>query len=169
MLLHALLCKIRINYVYLSSTLLFFIAFNANGQNVLVSGGKKVSNVDFSLNYSIGELSVQTYENADCFLTQGQQQGNLIVTSLNDIKNSKFTIKAYPNPTNDFVMIDIESNNINELEFSLRTITGRLLQSKRELLQQQKIEMNQYVSGTYFLSVTDKKKKSVQTFKIIKQ
>ncbi|QIA09265.1 T9SS type A sorting domain-containing protein [Draconibacterium halophilum] len=167
--LHNSLCKISSNFSFL---LLFFLLFStarSNAQSAILSGGKTVSNTNYSLSYSIGELSVATYKNTDIALTQGQQQGSLIITSINKLAASGIALKAYPNPTSNFVMLTIEGENIGEMEFSLTHVNGSLLLSEKNLLRQQKISMNQYRSGIYFLTVTNRKNNYIHTFKIIKQ
>ncbi|WP_372648135.1 T9SS type A sorting domain-containing protein [Draconibacterium sp.] len=121
------------------------------------------------MSYSIGELSIATYKKTTVTLTQRQQQGNLIITSLNEIENSGILAKAYPNPTSNFIMLSIEGNNTSDPEYTLTNVSGSLLLSEKNLSEQQNISMNQYKSGIYFLTVSDRRNNNIHTFKIIKQ
>lgn len=167
--LHKLSCNTPSYFFYLPLIILFFTTTASEAQNAVLSGGKTVSNANYSLSYSIGELSVATYKNTDMALTQGQQQGNLIVTSLNGLEDSGIEAKAYPNPTSNFIMLSVEGNSVDDLEFSLTNINGRLLLAKKNISQQQRISMSEYVSGIYFLTVSNRKNNYIHTFKIIKQ
>lgn len=136
---------------------------------MILSGGNTVEGANYTLSYSIGELSIATYKKTTVTLTQGQQQGSLIITSLNEIENSVIQAKAYPNPTSNFVMLSIEGNNTGDLEYALTNVSGSLLLSEKNISQQQKISMSQYKSGIYFLTVLNRRNNNIHTFKIIKQ
>lgn len=164
-----LLCKIPnvlFGFILFSA---LFISNKSSAQNAILSAGKTVENNNYSLSYSIGELSIATYKKTTVTLTQGQQQGNLIVTSLNEIYDSGIQAKAFPNPTSNFVMLSIEGNNTSDLEYKLTSVSGSLLLSEKNLSEQQKISMSQYRSGIYFLTVSNRKNNNIHTFKIIKQ
>lgn len=145
------------------------ISTKSSAQNVILSGGNTVEGANYTLSYSIGELSIATYKKTTVTLTQGQQQGSLIITSLNEIENSVIQAKAYPNPTSNFVMLSIEGNNTGDLEYALTNVSGSLLLSEKNISQQQKISMSQYKSGIYFLTVLNRRNNNIHTFKIIKQ
>ncbi|WP_319501166.1 T9SS type A sorting domain-containing protein [uncultured Draconibacterium sp.] len=166
---YKLLCKIRNILFYITLFSVLFISTRSSAQNAILSAGKTIENANYTLSYSIGELSIATYKKTTVTLTQGQQQGNLIITSLNEFENSGIQAKAYPNPTSNFVMLSIEGHSKDDLEYTLTNVSGSLLLSEKNLSEQQKISMNQYRSGIYFLTVSNRKKNNIHTFKIIKQ
>lgn len=147
----------------------FFISSKSSAQSAILSAGNTSKSANYTLSYSIGELSIATYQKTAVTLTQGQQQGTLIITSLNSLKDSGIEVKVYPNPTSNFVMLTIKGDNTDDLEYALSGINGRLLLSEKNVSQQQKISMSRYVSGIYFLSVSNRRNNNIHTFKIIKQ
>jgi len=167
--LYRLLCKFRNLLFCITLFSALFSSTISSAQEAILSAGKTVKNSNYSMSYSIGELSIATYKKTTVTLTQGQQQGNLIITSLNEIENTGIQAKAYPNPTSNFVMLSIEGNNTSDLEYTLTNVSGSLLLSEKNLSEQQKISMNQYKSGIYFLTVSDRRNNNIHTFKIIKQ
>ena len=166
---YKLLCKIRNILFCFFLFSLFFISAKSSAQKAILSAGNTIENANYTLSYSIGELSIATYKKTTVTLTQGQQQGSLIITSLNSIVDSGIKAKAYPNPTSNFVMLSIEGHNTGHLKYTLTNVSGSLLLSEKNLSEQQKISMNQYKSGIYFLTVSSRKNNNIHTFKIIKQ
>lgn len=162
-------CNIRIILFFFSLFPALLLSTKGSAQNAILSAGNTVKNANYTLSYSIGEISIATYKEATATLTQGQQQGNLIITSLNGIENSGIQAKAYPNPTSNFVILIIEGNNTGDLEYRLTSVSGSLLVSEKNLSEQQKVPMNQYKSGIYFLTVSNRNNNNIHTFKIIKQ
>lgn len=84
-----------------------------------------------------------------------------LVVNINNSKNSNVSnlmdnkIKIYPNPANDFIVIDnIEQN---ECDFIITDLKGKiLLQEKRSLTtSKNKILIDDFPSGIYFITVQD--------------
>nr|WP_321358034.1 T9SS type A sorting domain-containing protein [uncultured Draconibacterium sp.] len=166
---YKLLNKTRNIFFGFTLLLALFITHKSNAQSAILSAGSTVENANYSLSYSIGELSVATYKKTTVTLTQGQQQGSLIITSINSSEDLGIQAKVYPNPTSNFVMLTFEGVNIDDLKFSLTNVNGSLLLAEKNLSQQQQISMCQYISGIYFLTVSNRKNTYIHTFKIIKK
>jgi hypothetical protein len=148
------------------------LVFNIVGvfaQQAVLSSGKAISKDGYSVSYSIGELAVQTHESSGAILTQGQQQGSLIVTAIGTPRLSGFTLKAYPNPVKEYITLDIQKGPLSDLKLRLSTITGVTLENREIDSNSETIQMNQYNGGIYLLQVTGRGGQPIQTFKIVKQ
>lgn len=89
-----------------------------------------------------------------------------------DRRNTKFgMIDLSPNPTNDVVRINFESNTRGEIEFTVTDITGRIVKTQSSFASVGNnniiIDMADLTVGTYFISMTDGKNTTVE--KVVKQ
>lgn len=80
---------------------------------------------------------------------------------------SKNTLKVYPNPTNDYLTIELAVANQNQHTVSLLDEKGAILITKRFQSSQTKLYTGDLPSGIYFVHLTGEKTKLVQ--KVIKQ
>ena len=98
-----------------------------------------------------------------------QQPFEISVLSNDEIVNNIFELKAYPNPTSDILILAINSLQIEDLNYSLLDINGKLLLNAEKITASQTtIPFTKLPSGTYLLQVTAGSK-NVKTFKIIKK
>jgi hypothetical protein len=65
--------------------------------SVISSSGDSYSNGSVIMDYTLGEIVVETHTNSTTILTQGFHQGVLKVTT--SVKNIDIKTKVYPNPT----------------------------------------------------------------------
>jgi hypothetical protein len=91
-----------------------------------------------------------------------------IVTSLNEAEDINLEMTAYPNPTTDFLTLDIQNMQTTALSFQLIDIQGKQIESKEISTKQTQIQMKQLVSATYFVRVY-RSGQVIKTFKIIKR
>ncbi len=88
-----------------------------------------------------------------------------IILGFEDDILSKST-QVYPNPSNGLFNVDIDSEYIGELSFSVTDVTGRTIKSWKQAKEQtkQKIEVNlaDKASGVYCLSISHSKGKTVK-------
>lgn len=89
-----------------------------------------------------------------------------------DRRNTKFgVIDLSPNPTNDVVRINFESNTRGNIDFTVTDVTGRIVKTQSSFATLGNnsfvIDMTDLTSGTYFVSMTDGKNTSVE--KVVKQ
>ena len=125
---------------------------------------------DFTLSWTIGEGIIETFSNDDMVLTQGFQQPSLKITLIEESDEGNFQINVYPNPTSDFLTINIVSEDEISCTTSLYDMAGRLLYSKAlkgsELTEN--INLTKYSSDLYILRILDSKGKLLQTYKVQK-
>ena len=134
---------------------------NATGGNASGSGG--------SASYSVGQVVYTTNTGTNGSVAQGVQQPYEIsvVTGLEDAKGINLSVSAYPNPTTDYLTLEVKDFELSNLNFQLYDMQGKLLQSEKITSPQTSIVMSNLVPATYFVKVIQDNKE-VKTFKIIK-
>jgi hypothetical protein len=134
---------------------------NATGGSASGSGG--------SANYSLGQVVYTTNTGTNGSVSEGVQQPFEIsvVTAIEEAKGINLTVSAYPNPTTDYLTLEVKDFELSTLHFQLYDMNGKLLESKKITGNQTSIVMSNLVPSTYFVKVTESNKE-VKTFKIIK-
>lgn len=90
-----------------------------------------------------------------------------IGTSIDEAQGINLVVSAYPNPTTDYLKLEVIDIDLSALAFQLYNMQGRLIQSQRITGSQTSIDMGSLTPATYFLKVIQGGKE-VKTFKIIK-
>jgi hypothetical protein len=140
---------------------------NVTGGNSLGTGG--------AVSYSVGQLVYQTQVGNNGSVAQGVQQPFEIsvVTAIEDTEGIALMMSAYPNPTTDYLMLEVNNFDLAALLYLLYDMQGRLIKSEKITEIYTTIEMNGLAPSTYFVKVIAKAQgseyqKEVKTFKIIK-
>ena len=118
--------------------------------SVIVSTGASFSNSTASTDLTVGEVMVETFSN-NTILTQGFHQASSIeITS--GVVNLDIKTKVYPNPTTDFLIIEIEKTvNADILVYD---INGKLvIKDKLNNEQQKQLDFSFLGQGNYLLHI----------------
>ena len=159
-----------------------FTASSANAQvaslerTVYASAGEYLApqGAPLTLSCTIGEPIVETLYSVKLILTQGFQQPleNDIVNSV-DIETADWSIKAFPNPFNDNVSVEISSDKSSEFTIMITNLIGQNL--GQEYLANTFPGKNVYqlntaslATGMYVVTVASKDGKLVKSFKMTK-
>lgn len=129
---------------------------------VLSSGGGSSS----GCSWTIGQTFAGTLNSGDAAITQGFQQPNLSLTAIKVAHELAATIKVYPNPAEDYVLIEMQT--IQGAHFTLTSLSGAVLNS--DIIQSDitSVPVNHLAAGTYFVSVS-KGKEELGTYQLIKK
>jgi hypothetical protein len=101
-------------------------------------------------------------------VAQGVQQPYTISVVLGIEDNSiQLNFTAYPNPTINFLTLNVGNAELSTLNFLLYDLSGKLIESRKILSSTETISMENLPTALYFLRVTNNDKE-VKTFKIIK-
>jgi hypothetical protein len=146
------------NYNVLSLGIL--ITSSVCGQSILnTSGSSKVVN-QMVHEWSIGELlSVYTYSTSSIIVTEGILQPVNLVTSIDEssLDQSQSLITVYPNPTMDFVNIQIEDGVSGKVAYTVRDLSGRIVRQQEAEAQNGQnsiaVDFTQVVKGQYTLQI----------------
>ena len=124
---------------------------------VITTGGDSYSQIFGKMDVTIGESITETFSANDIKLTQGFQQCNYYVISIEEEENEGF--KVYPNPTIDELNIEWDINE-NVMIF-LYDMKGKLLYNG--IMQKiSRISLANYATGAYLLRLdSEKKRKTV--------
>lgn len=135
---------------------------NATGVNASGSGG--------SASYSVGQVVYTTNTGTNGSVAQGVQQPYEIsvVNGLEEAQSIMLSVSAYPNPTTDYLILEVTDFHLSPFTFNLYDMNGKLLQSEKITGNQTSIVMSNLVPATYFVKVVQGNKE-VKTFKIMKR
>ena len=101
-------------------------------------------------------------------MAQGVQQPYTISVVLGIEDNSiNLDFTAYPNPTINFLTLNVGNAELSTLSFQLYDLRGILIESRKIVSSTETIGMENLPSAMYFLRVSNNNK-DVKTFKIIK-
>ncbi|WP_076453656.1 T9SS type A sorting domain-containing protein [Zobellia uliginosa] len=116
-----------------------------------VSGGEASSSKG-SVVYSVGTIFYTNIETQHNTVSQCIQQAKL--EKGNDLKDiSELRVMAYPNPTTDYVLIDILDYGNETARYELFDSRGSLVKSERIHTATTKLPMDDLGASTYFLKV----------------
>ena len=126
--------------------------------SVVSSSGDSYSNGNIIMDYTLGEIVIETFSNSANILTQGFHQGVLNVTTA--VVNLDIKTKIYPNPTTNFIIIELEKNvNAKLLVYD---INGKIvIKDKLRDEKQKQLDFSFLTQGNYLLHINIADKQSV--------
>ena len=150
------------------SVLLLGLGLTAKAQQATTATGGNASGSGGSVAYSVGQIVYTTNTGANGSVAQGVQQAYeiSIVTGLEDTQIS-LNMQAYPNPTTDYLTLNVGNFELSTLNFQLYDISGKLIESRKIISSTETIATGNLSSATYFLKVSNNNNE-VKSFKIIK-
>jgi hypothetical protein len=152
----------------MSSVLLLGLAFSAHCQLVIDVAGGDASGVGGTVAYSVGQVIYEEYTGSSGSETQGVQQPYEISEVLDtDLFQLDINLVAYPNPTSDFLTLNVGESELAYLNFQLYDLSGKLIESRKIVNTRETIGMQNLQNDIYILKIT-KKDKEIKTYKIIK-
>ena len=134
--------------------------------SVISSTGGSASSGNVKMDYTLGETVIETFSAGGNTLTQGFHQTNLALVAIENVELFA-ELSVYPNPTSQFVNLDIPAN-YNLLDISMYDVTGKLLRTKTNASGLVTFDVNDLATGTYYLQVIKPKNEQIKTFKLIK-
>ena len=152
---------------YLLILLILLCATSLQAQEVVTTAGSYGETTSGSLSWTVGEPVIETITNGTNTLSQGFQQSKLAVTAINDLKFPGIELSVYPNPTNNYLTIEVKTDKQRDLLLSLFDINGKLILQKKMAGNKQTIKMQNYKPATYILKVSEANKE-IRTYQIVK-
>ncbi len=150
------------------SVLLLGLGLTTNAQEVTTTTGGNASGSGGTVTYSVGQIVYATNTGTNGSVAQGVQQTYEISILLGIEDNSiKLELTAYPNPTTNYLTLNVGKAELSILNFQLYDMGGKLIESNKITSTTETIRMENLPSSTYFLKVTNNNKE-VKSFKIIK-
>jgi len=139
-------------------------------QEAIVTTGNDAIGAGGYVSYSVGQIANSYQEGASGSINQGVQQPFeiLVVLSTNDNFGINLSMVVYPNPTTDYLNLNIDQYNGEELTFQLYDLLGRVISQNRITGNSTRINMSGLPTATYLLTVSSGNT-SVKQFRIIKK
>lgn len=152
----------RIYFLFL--TLFYFGTIEAQQLTPIVvnSCGGVIKNTNHSLEWSLGEIAVNTITSSVNILTQGFLQP---MTTMVNTKNlgSDLSIKYYPNPVINELNLVIVEQDIKTIQ--IHDLLGKLILKSPFA---KNISLQDIHSGIYMITLIDNHKQIISSFKINK-
>ena len=134
-------------------------------QSLVVSAGGEATG-DGSVSFSVGQTAYITAANENGSLTQGVQQA-YVITEETGIEITQIQLRAFPNPTNDVLNLQINGGDFKNVSYALYNNTSKLVAKGTVNGSDTQISMGAYKAGVYFLEVKADGK-AVKRFKVVK-
>ena len=148
--------------------LLLGLGLTAQAQQATTATGGNASGSGGTVAYSVGQIVYTTNTGTTGSVAQGVQQPYEISIVLGIDDNSiKLELTAYPNPTTNFLTLNVGKAELSTMNFELYDMSGKLIESRKIISSSETIAMENLPTATYFLKVTNNNNQ-VKTFKIIK-
>jgi len=136
-------------------------------QEAIPAAGGDASGGGGTVSYSVGQIIFTTYTATEGSVAQGVQQPyEILITTGLEKTAITLNYSAYPNPTTNYLMLQIDNYN-KALLYQLYDLNGNIIESKQVTGKVTYIAMEQLAIATYFLRITQYNQ-VIKTFKIIK-
>lgn len=133
-------------------------------QNTVSSGGE-ATGTGGTASYSVGQIDYSNTTGSNGNINQGVQQPfEFFLVNLDE--ETFANVQLFPNPTNDFIILQIE--NITDYEkFVLLDVNGKLIAEGNIETLETHIDMRELANGQYHLTIQNSNN-DIQSIKIIK-
>lgn len=136
---------------------------------VISVSGDSYSNNEYVLDFTVGEVAIESLQNEQTIVTQGFHQTKLIVAAVSKAENSNFKLTVFPNPSTNRVFVQSTNRRFSPTNYELLDINGKLLTKDDILTDYFEVDVSQYQQGTYLLKVCANKRNACMIYKIQKQ
>lgn len=147
---------------------IYIMGSTSQAQEVVATSGGDHQAGGYSLSWTLGEIATESFSAGSFILTQGFHQPTLTVVSVPELADPGFSIRAYPNPADDFLNLHIDHEEPASFRYVLGDMRGRPIISDRMHGHESQLQLSTLPPGIYLLSVIHENK-AVQTFQIIKR
>jgi hypothetical protein len=145
----------------------FTIAFQVSAQQSVNSSGGDATGSGGSSAYSIGQVVYTSNSSATGTISQGVQQAYEIYALGIDNEKQDLILYLYPNPTSQFITLDINTSDLQNYSVQLTDIHGKQILEIENLQSKTEMNINNLPTASYYLSLTNGKS-VIETFKIVK-
>ena len=128
----------------------FFTALAATAQEVVASQGETYSNANGSIDFTVGEVIINTGSNGTNDLTQGFHQTNWNFLGVEDFAPD-YQVTIFPNPTQD--VLNIKTSVFENVTYTLYDAQGKLVLQNILSAEQTPIQVSQLAPGSYSLEL----------------
>jgi hypothetical protein len=152
--------------------ILFLLLFSSNcliAQQSVNSSGGNGTGTGGNFSFSVGQIDYVSATGSNGSMSQGVQQPFEIFTlGNNEYTTIQLQAVVFPNPTTENVNLSITNLEIENLEYDLYDVTGKMISHQKITTNETLISMENLSAGNYFIAVNENNK-SLKIFKIIKK
>jgi hypothetical protein len=141
-----------------------FTTISVAAQEVVATQGDSYSNASGNIDFTIGEVIINTGTDGANYLTQGFHQTNLNVLGV-EAHTSNYEAIIFPNPTED--VLNIRTSKFEDVTYTLYDVQGKLLIQNKLFAEQTPIQLAHLAAGSYSLVLNNSIQK-LKTFRLIK-
>ena len=141
------------------------LSLNSLGQEVVSTQGDSYTNASGSIDFTIGEVVINTVTDGTNDLTQGFHQTNWNFLGVEDFAPNYEAI-IFPNPTED--VLNIRTSAFENVTYTLYDAQGKLVMQDKLSVEQTPIQVSQLAPGSYSITLNNETQ-ILKTFKLIKQ
>ncbi|MDB4344254.1 T9SS type A sorting domain-containing protein [bacterium] len=141
-----------------------FATITGSAQEVVSTQGDSYSNASANIDFTIGEVVINTGTDGTNDLTQGFHQTNWNFLGVEDFAPDYEAI-IYPNPTED--VLNIRTSTFENVSYTLYDAQGKLVMQNILLAEQTPIQVSQLAPGSYSLTLNNQTQ-NLKTFKLVK-
>lgn len=149
-------------HIIILISLLATISISA--QEVISAQGDTYSGSGLVLDFTVGEVIINTVTDGTNTLTQGFHQSKWSVVGIRDLFPD-FEANVFPNPLEE--VLNIEASAYENVKFFLYDAQGKLVREDKLSAELSTIELSELAAGAYSLLLT-KANQNLKTFKLIK-
>ena len=146
-----------------------FTAVNVTAQEVVSTQGDSYVTSIGSIDFTLGEVIINTETDGSHDLTQGFHQTNWNFLGVEDFAPD-YEASIFPNPTSD--ILNIKSSSFENVTYTLYDAQGKLVLQSNLTAEVTPVQVSHLASGSYSLQLTFEEGKEIasksKTFKLIK-
>ncbi len=148
---------------------LFSLGLTTFAQQATTASGGDAAGSGGSAAYSVGQIVYTTNTGTTGSVAQGVQQAYEIsvVTGIKNETKINMSLVVFPNPTTNFLNLQIADLKKEQLVYQLTDALGKLIIENKITESSTQINMNAQAEAIYFLNIIQNNQ-TVKTFKIIK-
>lgn len=144
---------------------LLLTTMTVSAQEVIATQGDSYSNGSAKIDFTIGEVVINTGTDGTNDLTQGFHQTNWNFLGVEDhAPNYEATI--FPNPTED--VLNIRTSTFENVTYTLYDALGKIVLQDNLSGEETPIQVSQLAPGAYSITLNNQLQ-NLKTFKLIKQ
>ena len=134
--------------------------------DVIATAGAHFAIPSMQMSWTLGETVTQTVSAGSSTFTQGFHQSNISLIGVETLaENVKIT--AYPNPTSDFLTIDVSNTALNS-QLLLVDASGKILFTQPVTDVHFQVDFTSYAKGVYYLNFKNEQGQILQTISLQK-
>jgi hypothetical protein len=134
-------------------------------QEVVATQGDSYTNSNGSVDFTIGEVVINTESNGATDITQGFHQTNWNFVGLDDYA-PLYEVSVFPNPVE--TSLNIKAPSFENVTYTIYDATGRIVAQNKLVGDLTIVEVSALAPGAYSLILLGKNQNKLKTFKLVK-